>query len=356
MQIAYAKMLNFNKHYKDTKRIYQAMQAVYLNYKFSDGVFCPSTELYPIAPIFLVELERGGLGNKIVNHMDERQISLLTYFWGLHVFGTWRNTLGIYRLDPDIFKDVIKSSIPNDTPSTIFKRLPDWCVYMDIPKDTVNIVTERSSDVFCDGFWALLDYDIAEHTEERILVLNIVLNPSSKTNTVYDTYQPIRILLDDNLTVLDAFKQLFIRDFSHENSSHAAQAKRDMEHTQKLLMSLLSALLWLCAEEPDISNIKGEPLSRDDIKKNAYQINKKTGRFVPPSTPVIRELGKRLGGEIRDFKQKNLDDDNKEPSTLVRRVRPHIRSGHFHGFWSGTAQNKTYDVKWLPAIFINSSI
>ena len=51
-----------------------------------------------------------------------------------------------------------------------------------------------------------------------------------------------------------------------------------------------------------------------------------------------------------------VDDDNKEPSTLVRRVRPHIRSGHFHGFWSGTAQNKTYNVKWLPAIFVNSLI
>lgn len=361
MQLAYQKMLDFNKNFKDTKRVYQEMQTLYLHYKFKDGVFCPSSELYPIAPIFLVERERGGLGNKIVNHMDERQISLLTYFWGLHTFGTWRNTLGVYRLDADIFKDVVRSPIPSDTPSTIFQRLPEWCVYMDMPKDTVSIVSEHNSSCSCDGFWALLDYDIAPDTEKRRLVLNIVLNPSNKTHTVYDAYQPMRILIEDGLTVSEAFEQLFIQDFSHDDMRHAIQAKKDMGNTRKLLMSLLSALLWLCAEEPDISNIQGEPLSREDIKKMGYQVNKKTGRFVPPSTPVIRELGKRLGGEIRVFKQKISDDKDDisggdESKKITRRVRPHIRSGHFHGYWKGSGQNKVFDVKWLPAIFVNSSI
>lgn len=356
MSSAYEKILAFNRNFKDTKRVYQAMQAVYIHHKFKDGVYCPSTELYPIAPIFLVELERGGLGNKIVNHMDERQISLLTYFWGLHVFGTWRNTLGVYQLDADVFNDVIKSPIPPCTPSTIFQRLPDWCVYMSMPADAVNIISAQDESVSCDGFWALLDYDIAEHSEERRLVLNIVLDPNAKTNSVYDTYQPIRILIDDKLTVAEAFEQLFIQDFSHKNMRHALQAKKDMEKTQKLLMSLLSALLWLCAEEPDISNIKGEPLSREDIKKQGFQMNKKTGRFVPPSTPVVRELGKRLGGEVRKYREwvaKGKPDDD---SGYTYKVRPHIRRGHFHGFWKGSGQNKQFDVKWRYACFVNSSM
>lgn len=355
MQAAYQKMLDFNKHFKDTKRIYQAMQGVYLDHKFTDGIFCPSTEIYTLAPIFLMERERGGMGNKIVNHKDERQISLLKYFWGLHTFGTWRNTLGVYRLDPDIFKEVVKSSIPADTPSVIFKRLPEWCVYVDMPKDAISVQSANGKKTSIDGFWALLDYDLEEHTDRHRLVLNIVLNTSEPSNTIYDTYQPIRILLDDSLTVSEAFEFLFFDDFSHKDVRHAIQAKKDMQDTKILLMNLLSVLLWLCAEEPDISNIKGEPLSREDIKKIGYQVNKKTGRFVPPSMPVVRELGKRLGGEIRTFK-KIINDEDKEQSQLVRRVRPHIRRGHFHGFWKGKGQDKHFDVKWLPATFVNSSI
>lgn len=350
---AFNKMIEFNRNYKDTKRIYRAMQDYYITRQQSSAVFFPSSELYPIAPIFLLERERGGLGNKIVNQMDERQISLLTYYWGLHVFGTWRNTLGVYRIDDDIFGDVMKSPIPTSTPSIIFKRLPDWCVYMQMPDDTVFIKSQNGTDVVCDGFWALIDYDYDVHTDEPYLVLNIVLNSKDKTNTAYDTYQPMRILLDESLTVSEAFEQLFIQDFNHKNARHAKQAQKDMIATKELLMKLLSALLWLCVEEPDISNIKGEPITREQIKSTGSQVNKKTGRFVPPPTPNIRFLGSRLGGEVREYRQWVAKGKPSGEQSISYKVRPHIRSGHFHGFWKGTGQNKHFDVKWQYACFVN---
>lgn len=63
MLSAYKKLTDFNKTYKNTKRIYQDMQEVYFKHKFKDGVFCPSSEIYTIAPIFLMERERRGMGN-----------------------------------------------------------------------------------------------------------------------------------------------------------------------------------------------------------------------------------------------------------------------------------------------------
>lgn len=349
----YQKMIDFNNHFKDTKRVYRAMQDHYIATNNGSPVFCPSVTLYNLSPVFLMERERGGWGNKLVDSKDDRQISLLTYFWGMFLFGTWRNTLGIYRLDEDVFADVISSPIPLDTPSMIFKRLPDWSVYMEIPNDTV-MMNLTGTTTFVDGFWAQLDYDYAIDQKNPRLVLSIFLDLRGKSNSIYDTRQPIRLLLDKDMTVSDAFETIFKENHGDFKDNHADAARFIMITTKNLLMNLLSMLLWLCAEEPDISNMKGEPVSRDDIKKSGNQINKKTGRFVPPSTPIIRLLGSRLGGEVRDYKQWVRKGKTEGAGRLTYKVRPHIRRGHFHGYWKGTGQDKQFEVKWRYACFVNS--
>lgn len=78
--------------------------------------------------------------------------------------------------------------------------------------------------------------------------------------------------------------------------------------------------------------------------------DKKTGVFIPPNRPIIYNIGKRLGGEIRTFNDKIAATD----SRISNRKRPHIRRGHWHGVWSGTGQNKEFKIYWQPAIFVNA--
>lgn len=70
--------------------------------------------------------------------------------------------------------------------------------------------------------------------------------------------------------------------------------------------------------------------------------NKKTGAFIPPEKPLIYDVGARLGGEIR----KKRDEIEHGLNSGTRTVRPHIRRGHWHGYWKGTGQNRHFDVKW----------
>ena len=64
---------------------------------------------------------------------------------------------------------------------------------------------------------------------------------------------------------------------------------------------MLSALLWLCAEEPDISNITGEPIIRSELQAPKHTVHPKTKNFITPSMPTVYNIGKRLGGEIRQM-------------------------------------------------------
>lgn len=105
----------------------------------------------------------------------------------------------------------------------------------------------------------------------------------------------------------------------------------------------------LCPETPDISNIQGEPIPKITLEQPKYTINKRTGVFIPPPNPFFYEIGRRLGGEI---KQANDQLTNAGKGTGTGR-RPHIRKAHYHGYWTGTGQNRNYIVKWISPIFVN---
>ena len=128
--------------------------------------------------------------------------------------------------------------------------------------------------------------------------------------------------------------------------------RESLKHDIDGATTLLSLLLWLCAEEPDISNIKGEPVTPEQMRIPKYGRNKKTGAFVPPSQPIIYEVGKRLGGEVRQFNKEYGRSDGRTSS----RKRPHIRRGHWHGVWKGVGQDRQFSVYWQPAIFVNTRI
>ena len=148
------------------------------------------------------------------------------------------------------------------------------------------------------------------------------------------------LLIEDGLSVKEAVSQ------EHENVGLGNKLEQELA----ILKFALSLLLWLCAEEPDITSIAGEPVTGEQLRLPKYGRNKKTGAFVPPSQPHIYDIGKRLGGEVRDFNKRNGAPD----ARISSRKRPHIRRGHWHGVWTGTGQNKEFKVYWQPAIFVNS--
>lgn len=95
-----------------------------------------------------------------------------------------------------------------------------------------------------------------------------------------------------------------------------------------LINRLLAMLLWLCVEQPDIIGANGEPLPTNQQR---YKRHKVSGHFVPPDKPKIYNVGERLGGEIRQYRQQIAQHD---PSK-----RPHIRRGIGTGI--GREQDKT---------------
>ena len=342
----FEQMQAFNREFSDSKAIYRQMQLWQLKNTPDNGVFFPSGNLYHVSPRLMAAVMAGKIGHTKVDDMSAEQLTLLRYFWGLHTFGAWRNTLGIYRIDRDVFSQIIKSPIPDDTPSTVFERLPEWCVYIDMPNKAMGVTTGSGREAVIAGFWALFDIQNVDGKQQR--VLNLVLDIDNDVKTTHDAYQPMLVPIHDDMTVRQAILSVFDSDMHQVNDALVSRANAETEIN--IITHLLSLLLWLCAEEPDISNIKGEPISGNQLRMPKYRTNKKTGVFVPPSQPIIYNIGKRLGGEVRQFNAKTGASD----SRISACKRPHIRRGHWHGVWSGKDQNKQFNIYWQPAIFVNA--
>lgn len=349
--LCYRRMLQFNRENPSSKEVYKEMQKWHLDNKVQDGVFCPLSEVMSsnvVSKLFkkiLFEQVGSDFSKKIAD------VGNLTKYF---VYGAWRNTLGIYEIDSEIYKQTIKSPIPLETPTDIFERLPEWCVYIKLPEDSGFVVQDKAggTPIAIDGFWALFDYSTTNEEKERKLAIEF--NPVEEG--IAQSIPVLSLQIDSVDTVEDSINEY--RDFQSDIISRGSELERNafvdelsrFDHS-KIVQEVLSIILWLCAEEPDISNIHGEAVTSEELKEPRYGINKKTGSFVPPNKPSIYHIGRRLGGEVRTFNERNASDSSSATSS---RKRPHIRRGHWHGVWTGTGQNKQFKVYWQPAIFVNS--
>lgn len=350
---AYERMQDFIRRHKqhNINAVYQSMQIrspVLHNLGVPVQVFYPSSDIIEISQFIQLQQMKGVINNTtLFNNASAEALYTLEHFWGLHLFGSWRNTLGIYRIDDAIFDDVIQSAIPDDTPTDIFKNLLEWSVYVQFSHPISFIANDIESSA--DGFWATFDCRLQNNKPK--LMLNIVPNLTYFNDDTLDTLsyrqlQPISFYIDECLTIKESVER-HVKENERLNPDPLA-THRIIKTDYQMLTHFLSCLLLLCVDKPDVSKITGEPISKSELNAPKHKINKKTGAFIPPDKPFVYEIGSRLGGEIRK-KQAEIEQGL---SDGTRSMRPHIRRGHWHGYWKGTGQNKQFDVRWQPAIFV----
>lgn len=348
-------MQSFHKSAPDRKQVYKKMQKTYLAQKVPMGLFTDSSAVIESDKKSLqIWSMRGFLDGGDIrewhdeernNHMKARNLH-----FGTRLFGTWRNTACVYKINEDVAPQALASLIPDDTPSDIYTKIPEWCVYMEIPKShniEMSVVTrldENNKDTFKNnelkvlGFWAM--HDRVQHEGKDRLCLDIFFHVDQSKDTNYRdiVVTPTRLLLSNDLTVAESFEISYNMKFDAAEESPVRTA--------------LSMLLWLCVEEPDVTNVHGVKMSREDLKKPRYARNKQTGSFVPPMQATYLEIAQRMGGEIKSWNQEIVESE--KSGQTAKRKAPHIRRGHWHGMWVGSGDNKEFKLRWQKPLFINA--
>ena len=109
--------------------------------------------------------------------------------------------------------------------------------------------------------------------------------------------------------------------------------------------AMLQLLLYLCSDEPDMPEIE-HPQKRKTL----------SGRVRPPEEPRVWDVGVRISNVIRRCRESGVSyryDENAEPGSHAS-PRPHVRSAHWHTYWTGPRQahfpERKPIVKWIPPI------
>ena len=252
----------------------------------------------------------------------------------LAAIGTWRYSQGIYRIDPDLLDALTATPVSGSLPSDVLYRLPEWSIYVDMTG-----VSSQSKWVNHKlyGFWAHLEWDVnAERSELRFLMdrdvgliaLPVHLGPWTVTEAI-------------DRVVQESARNL--ETVGRDGGYSAALVERLASE----INPLISILLYLCSDEPEIDDARqpGTSPSRPQMKKT-----KKGWRLFPPDKPRYWTVGAKIGEELR--RAAEAAGDVAEPSG--RTVRTPLRRGHWHGYWLGprTGERK-FSYRWLSPIVVH---
>lgn len=243
----------------------------------------------------------------------------------------WRYSRSVYRFDPDVYRELIDTSLSGDLPEEVLLRLPEWSVYVEMQDETVS------------GFFASLEYVSPGKAE-----LRFVFCKKEQKERMFPFYLvlsagTIEKSFDESLKEYEAL--------SGENDADMVKAGYEevLGENLSLVKKALSLVLYICSDEAEMRD-RDAPDWEPSLPRP--KMTKGQERLFPADRNRIVDVGRELGAMLREGAV-----HGKPGAPTGRSVRPHLRRGHWHGFWTGPRKEnrdqQKFVLKWLPPVFVH---
>ena len=145
-------------------------------------------------------------------------------------------------------------------------------------------------------------------------------------------------------TLLDAMDRVDRVDDMLAGSTAGSRYVGSREKYHRAFSSMLQLLLYICSDEPDMPEI--EPPQRR---------RRLSGGVRPPEAPRVWDVGVRVSAAIRRFSSRASDNpDSRVVSGAHASPRPHVRSAHWHTYWTGPREGEFPQrkpvMRWIPPL------
>lgn len=256
----------------------------------------------------------------------------------LHLMAAWRPSQGIYRIHEGLCLELLKTKMGGAIPVEILCRLPEWCVYVELPS---AIPIDGQSYL---GFFAMLSFD-PNHCSAPILHIGWV---NDRDCALGIDYLPLIGSLQESVNAV--VKGGFILQLRRKPQGATRLDHHDQQDLESRLHVALSILLYLAAANNDIrSSIGDETRPQRPLAINFRKVL---------TSPKVWNVGFRVGPALRNHNEVQVMATGKNLSGARQRfsVRPHVRRAHWHHFWTGSTQDpwdRNLVLKWLHPILVN---
>lgn len=258
---------------------------------------------------------------EMAEHPQAVSLSLVHSVMQIAAIGAWRYGQGIYRFDPELLPALLDSPVSGSLPSEVLYRLPEWSIYVETPG-----MCWMDAQLF--GFWAHLEWDRdKERVELRFLF--------DCDNGLIG--QPLHL---GNWTITEAVDRVFSEAKKQPGYTFTPGL---IEKTAEDFNPIISMLLYLCSDSPEIDDarVPGTSPHRAEPKKT-----KKGLRLFPAPAPRVWAVGTEIGGQLRSASMQEHDSTGKK-------IRAHLRRGHWHGYWTGPKTEKQkFSYRWISPLVV----
>jgi hypothetical protein len=253
----------------------------------------------------------------------------------LSALAPWRLGQGIYRFDPDLYAALLNTDLDRAVPWDPLYRLPEWCLYIETPS-----MAWSGRRIY--GCYTHLEFDPNDGRSELRLLLDLDQG-----------LLPIPLHLVPGGTLrdsVDAFLFEAARVTATQGVAAAIPEASELGPDEiKPIQALVSLVLYLCSQEPDMD---GQPAKIQPVK------TKKGPRSIPRDQPRVWEVGARIGAALRRA-QAQHEAPTGSPAGEGHHASPipHLRKAHWHGFYVGPRSEpsaRRMEIRWLPPILVGN--
>lgn len=106
---------------------------------------------------------------------------------------------------------------------------------------------------------------------------------------------------------------------------------------------LAGTLMYICSKEADVRTV--------------YVPQKNQSRKSRQTDCTVHDVGFRIAPQLAEVRRVyEHDAEERIGGATGRHVAPHVRRGHWHGYWTGPRENPTgLEIKWIAPTVVNSS-
>ncbi len=110
-----------------------------------------------------------------------------------------------------------------------------------------------------------------------------------------------------------------------------------------LLEHILGSLLYISSKEADVRTV--------------YVPQKNQSRKSRQTDCTVHDVGFRIAPQLAEVRRVyELEAKGQDGGKTGRHVAPHVRRGHWHGYWTGPRENPTgLEIKWVAPTVVNAS-
>lgn len=246
----------------------------------------------------------------------------------LHTLYSWRQSKQILEFDKTLLDEILETPEPSTIPIEAFDSIPFNALYIDL--NNIKLDTD-----YYLGFFITFDEEEPGNRELRITAI-----------TPDKEMIPLYLPLKKDCTIQDSISE------SRGMQKVSEISLKELFDISGLLAKFVNIIVYICCKNADIAE---NPIQKTYTRK--------------PSRPnlikdVSREIQKwdvgwRVGAQLRQSRQnvsmKNVNDETVSHGKTGSPKRPHMRSGHYHSFWTGKRKStdRKLIVKWIPPMQIN---